>query len=400
MVKAFVDKFMLCARTIKESHELSAECLKIQKEAADKTRIDILKDLLEEEEQTGEWAPTQEQADAIMSEARVLAQLKENQTRWAGIAITLSRVQATADAIKRTLQYNGKKKLIPKPEEWLMLDSFLLLLGPFLESVTYLQGEKYPTMSKVTRVIANLRQGLEGSAPLKSWGFEAEEDYDDDGDMIPWFEREEVLYEARNALLKGLKERFDLGNLTAGIAALCDVTNKKLGFISAQQRSAIIDQFKIEVQAVWEKQHPPVHAAALPPPPPPANAASGSRFGGRGMSFMSRESDAGSADNAPDAAASVEDEVREYLAVAELVVPITNVTATLEWWKENCKRFPHVAILARKYLAIPCSSAPSERVFSQAKLIYSRSRWNMSPETLSHLVFLRCNKKHDKHRSE
>ena len=39
--------------------------------------------------------------------------------------------------------------------------------------------------------------------------------------------------------------------------------------------------------------------------------------------------------------------------------------------------FPHVALMAQKYLAIPASSAPSERVYSQLKLIVERKRWRM-----------------------
>ena len=41
----------------------------------------------------------------------------------------------------------------------------------------------------------------------------------------------------------------------------------------------------------------------------------------------------------------------------------------LAWWKMYDGQFPPIAKLARKYLAIPASSAPSERVFSRAKLI-------------------------------
>ena len=94
---------------------------------------------------------------------------------------------------------------------------------------------------------------------------------------------------------------------------------------------------------------------------------------------------------AASAQLSITDEIDQYLALEELDV------ATLDWWKQNSVRSPDVAILARKYLAIPCSSAPAERVFShQAKMVYSRSRLRMAAETLSYLAFLHCNKKFDK----
>ena len=45
----------------------------------------------------------------------------------------------------------------------------------------------------------------------------------------------------------------------------------------------------------------------------------------------------------------------------------------LLWWsKEREMLYPLVAKLAKKYLAIPASTAPSERVLSVAKNIYRR----------------------------
>ena len=54
-------------------------------------------------------------------------------------------------------------------------------------------------------------------------------------------------------------------------------------------------------------------------------------------------------------------------------------------------QFPTIAKLARKYLAIPASSAPSEWVFSRAKLIQERQRWNLLPQRLEACVMLKPN---------
>jgi hypothetical protein len=38
----------------------------------------------------------------------------------------------------------------------------------------------------------------------------------------------------------------------------------------------------------------------------------------------------------------------------------------LSWWKSLAHRFKNFGMLAVKYLAIPATSAPSERIWSQA----------------------------------
>jgi hypothetical protein len=72
--------------------------------------------------------------------------------------------------------------------------------------------------------------------------------------------------------------------------------------------------------------------------------------------------------------------------------PIPNVnTNPLQWWQLNGSRYPRLRNLALKYLGIPATSTPSERVFSKAGEIVSRLRANLKPSTVDMLVFLSKN---------
>ena len=56
-------------------------------------------------------------------------------------------------------------------------------------------------------------------------------------------------------------------------------------------------------------------------------------------------------------------EFESYLNVPE----VDNDTCPLKWWKENETRFPALLKQATKYLGVPATSVPAERVFSAAR---------------------------------
>jgi hypothetical protein len=64
-------------------------------------------------------------------------------------------------------------------------------------------------------------------------------------------------------------------------------------------------------------------------------------------------------------------------------------TDPLETWKQWSKGMPLLGEVARKWLAVPASSASSERVFSSAGLTISKKRTKLGAERAATLVFLK-----------
>ena len=83
---------------------------------------------------------------------------------------------------------------------------------------------------------------------------------------------------------------------------------------------------------------------------------------------------------------------QEFTDFVRLQNTAGNESNPCQFWVWNVDRFPSVAKLARKYLAIPATSVASERVFSAVGNIVTARRNCLSPENVNTLVFLCKNK--------
>ena len=61
----------------------------------------------------------------------------------------------------------------------------------------------------------------------------------------------------------------------------------------------------------------------------------------------------------------------------------------LKWWKENCAKYPYVANIACKYLAIPATLAPSEQVGSRLEKILSLRHAHLSDDLVGCMMFMK-----------
>jgi hypothetical protein len=62
--------------------------------------------------------------------------------------------------------------------------------------------------------------------------------------------------------------------------------------------------------------------------------------------------------------------------------PVSEETNVLQWWKEHSNVFPELSKMAKDILAIPGSSAPSERVNSEGREMLPYTRNRLSPEVI------------------
>ena len=66
----------------------------------------------------------------------------------------------------------------------------------------------------------------------------------------------------------------------------------------------------------------------------------------------------------------------------------------MKFWTDNKSRFPLLYQVARRYLQIPATSVPSERVFSLAGFIVRKKRTKLLAKHVNQQIFLAKNKNH------
>ena len=87
-----------------------------------------------------------------------------------------------------------------------------------------------------------------------------------------------------------------------------------------------------------------------------------------------------------------DDELQSYANKKAIAMNVGNrMNNPLEWWKNREERYPRLAKLARRFLAVIATSVPCERIFSQSGWLLNKRRTLLSDERISDLVFIAFN---------
>ena len=88
--------------------------------------------------------------------------------------------------------------------------------------------------------------------------------------------------------------------------------------------------------------------------------------------------------------------IRKEMSKYEALSVPPKATCILGWWNFHSKMFPILSSLARMVLAIPASSAKSERTFSTCGNLVTQKRSRLGPNKVEELVITKENWKNVK----
>jgi hypothetical protein len=297
--------------------------------------------------------------------------------------------------------------------DWLVIQSATVLLEPFMMVQELLEGERYVTISLVIPLIFALREKLKDVVETYRDICESRPDDDVATRVLP----------TATKMLQVFNEKFGDGTRICSYdegprrqprgffpdqicATALDPRTKNLDGVPSSEMQEVWDLLRQRVVArmlVVDSSPPaPASASASDPDPAPAPApapapTAQSRTVAEKVFGLLRKPTPPVIVPQPQLARQtlyeemVALEISRYRADAGLSYCDESgvVQNPLEWWRKNEYLYPCLAKYAKRVLAIPATSAPSERVFSVAGQTVTKKRSRLTGYAVTLLVWLK-----------
>ncbi|XP_074549985.1 E3 SUMO-protein ligase ZBED1-like [Halichoeres trimaculatus] len=307
-------------------------------------------------------------------------------TRWNSVLDMFQRLHSERWAITAVLSDRTVTKLTDArtleltDDNWHTIESMLPVLDSLKTATTALSGETYVSVSLVYPITMSLLNRHLNSA----------------GDLS------KVVVDFKKTVAASLERRMCPKNLeragcVALLASALDPRHKHLSFLSVEMQQAVreklADQYHIlQLPAHVQEEDEEASASAdkdCDGPEEEDNTASTSWA--ESIQHQTKRKKSSLLDFFGDGygeQAKDHDELERYWL--EACIP-ADEEDPLVWWCEKEQSFPKLSHLAHRYLCVPATSVPAERVFSAAGLIVNRLRSRLTPEHVDMLIALNKN---------
>jgi hypothetical protein len=292
-----------------------------------------------------------------------LALVPDQNTRWNSTFLMLKRFLAQKEAVILFQASNSaqNKNFSFSQEEWKMATDAMNILEPAYEATIELSGEHYVSGSKLIPMVK----------ALLTW-------YSDTANQEQELHPEQFkhklasnLYELMNSYMGNTENIIELA-----LATLCDPRYKREAFQGVGAATNAVGYLKQEMKNCVPEDQPVLRSTL-------SQVGSGSAL----WRSFDREVYRSSERN-EDGDDLIEAELEKYLKMSNL----PRSANPLKWWANVGREvYPKIHEVSKRYLVIPATSVPSERVFSLAGEVLSKKRCAMSDKNAATLIFLKEN---------
>lgn len=287
--------------------------------------------------------------------------VQEVPTRWNSTLDMLERILTLKEAIISTLALDNPELNSITQEEWMMLPVLIDLLKPFRAITEEISAEKNVTVSKVLIFVYMTYLHIN--------------EYFNKADLPNKLKC--VIQVFRDNFFKRFATVEDNEILTA--ATVLDPRFKKYGFKDDRKYNVTVQRLRKEIANLNTEQDITEKISIT------QNENSGKSISD---SIWARF------DNT--VSNLIQEKNSTVIGILELdrylSAPLISRTENpLSWWHERRHVYPNLFKLVKKYLCVPATSVPCERIFSKAGQVVTEKRSRLKPKNVEKILFLNVN---------
>ncbi|XP_055919485.1 E3 SUMO-protein ligase ZBED1-like [Eupeodes corollae] len=285
-------------------------------------------------------------------------------TRWNSTFYMLERLLKVKVSLSATLPLLEASPSNLDFNEWILIEEIIKLLRPFEKITVILSGESYPSLSCIIPLVVGLQETLAN----KNLSTESAKLLQ--RNLLTVIEKRLGIYEV---------------NRTAAKSTFLDPRFKKKGFGTESHAN------NAQMWVIEELRDYLINSSAssIQCQPSTSNAVTAETNDEDDEIWGVLDKKISETQTTITPFSSAAGMVKQYIDLEYL----GRNKNPLEFWEEKRSLFPSLYKLAHKYLCIPATSVPSERLFSKAGLLCNERRNRLAPKKVDQILFLNSAKK-------